>query len=98
MIQPALTEYDAWRVSPISQWFFEHYLQGLADAQAAENGRSVGLLEDSKGKEFMTFVRNAGVISGLEQAINEDPFLEGREERENEVNIDRTEPDSEAGL
>ena len=77
---PSITEFDGWRASPTSQWFFEVFLQGYADAMAGENGRGVGRIEETADRELLTFVRNAGVISGVEIAINIDPFEDEREE------------------
>lgn len=81
---PSISEYDGWRNSPVGRWFFDTYLQGYADASAGINGRAVGGVEDTSGKEFLTYVKNAGVISGVEYAILSDPFEEEREEREHE--------------
>jgi len=80
MNTPKMSEFDGWRASPVGRWFFEVVLQGYADASAGINGRAVGSLEESQGKEILTYVKNAGVISGIEYAIACDPFEEERQE------------------
>ena len=77
-------DFDAWREMPVGRWFFDQVLQGYADEAAKENGRAVGSLEETQGKEFMSFVKNAGHISGVEYVINLDPFDEERQELDNE--------------
>jgi hypothetical protein len=79
MNKPHMSDYDAWRNSSVGLWFFEHHLQGEADLSASENGRAVGLF--SPAIDYMTFVRKAGVIEGIEHAINSDPFEVEREEQ-----------------
>ena len=84
MKTPTIREYDGWRATATAQWFFEVYLQGYADVMAGENGRAAGAFEDTEGKAFMTFAKNAGVIQGVEDAISLDPFAEEREELKDE--------------
>ena len=85
--EPKMSEFDGWRSSPVGAWYFE-VLQGYANASADMNGRQVGSMEDSQGKEFMTYVKNAGVINGVEYAINLDPFEDRRQELESEAESD----------
>ena len=91
MNRPTMSEFDGWKNSATGIWFFEHYLQGYADIMAGENGRGVGVIEETIGKELLTFVKNAGVICGVESVISLDPFDDEREELENndEVDLDR---------
>ena len=79
-----MKEFDGWRASPVGVWFFETVLQGYADASAGINGRAVGSVEDSQGKEIMTYVKNAGVINGVEYVIALDPFEDERPEEGND--------------
>lgn len=81
MNQPKLTEFDSWRNTAIGIWFFEHYLQNYVDAAAMENGKAAGTYT-SKDIDHMIFVRNAGLIHGIEYAINIDPFEEERQAKE----------------
>ena len=100
MNTPTLIEFDSWKNSPIGVWYFREYLQGFADAMARENGRNIGGFEDSESKAFMTSVKNAGVIKGVDDVINGiteeddllDPFAEER--NDDETHLDRQEPDS----
>jgi len=55
-------------------------LQDYADLSAIDNGRSVGNLEATSFEDYAQHVRNAGVIAGVEHAINFDPFEEERDE------------------
>ena len=84
MNRPTIREFDRWRNTEVGIWFFDVHLKGWADAMAMENGRGVGRVEDSEDMEFMTVVRNAGVVQGVDNAITEDPFVDEREEREDE--------------
>ena len=72
-------EFDGWRNSPVGRWFFDTYLQGYADVSAADNGRSVGNLEATSFEDYAVHVKNAGIVEGVEYAINADPFIEERE-------------------
>lgn len=87
MKPPKLTEYDGWRNSAISIWFFEHYLQTWVNKQAIENGKALGSFP--KDEDYLTYVKNAGIIKGIEDVINEDPFEEERESIEEESDEDR---------
>jgi hypothetical protein len=89
MNTPKMSEFDGWRASAVGRWFFEVVLQGYADASAGINGRAVGSLEESQGKEILTYVKNAGVINGVEYVIELDPFIEERQELEDETESDR---------
>ena len=90
MNRPSISEFDGWKNSPVGQWYFRVYLKEYADLAAGENGRGVGRVEETVDAEFMTFVRNAGVIQGVESVINGiteedlllDPFVEERDEIE----------------
>ena len=84
MHQPTLQEFDSWKNSSIGKWYFEFYLQGFADKSAQENGRSFGLISEVKDEDFMIHVRNSGFITGVEYAINTDPFEDSREEAKDE--------------
>ena len=84
MNKPTMSDFDGWRNSATGVWYFEHYLQSYADMQAQENGRSVGRIEEDTQQEFITAVRNAGVIQGVDNVVSLDPFEEEREELENE--------------
>ena len=92
MNTPTMSEFDGWKSSSISQWYFREFLQKYADTAAGENGRSVGAFEETKGKAFMTSVKNAGVVQGVEHVINGiteeegllDPFAEERNQDEDE--------------
>jgi hypothetical protein len=78
MITPTIHDFDGWRNSPVGQWFFEYVLQGLADEAARQNGRAVGTYA-TRDEDYLTYVRNAGHISGVEYAITLDPFETERE-------------------
>ena len=93
-----MKEFDGWRASPVSVWFFEEVLHEYVRAAAAINGRAVGSTEDSIGKELMTFVKNAGVINGVEYVIDLDPFEDEREDIKDEAESYRQATASEDGL
>lgn len=78
MITPSINDFDGWRNSLVGQWFFEYVLQGLADEAARLNGRAIGTYA-TKEEDYLTYVRNAGHISGIEYAITLDPFEVERE-------------------
>jgi len=89
-MRPKKAEFDQWKSTHVGVWFFQEYLQGYADESAGINGRGVGRVEETAEAEFMTFVRNAGVIQGVESVIDgiteEDPTLDPfYEERADEV-------------
>jgi len=101
MNKPTMSEFDGWKHSTVGRWFFDEFLQGYADISAGQNGRGVGVVEETVDKELLTFVRNAGVILGVESVIAGiseeddllDPFAEERREND-EADLDRQEPDS----
>ena len=95
MNKPKMNEFDGWKNSSTGLWYFNVYLQQYADRAAGENGRGVGRVEDTVDSEFMTFVKNAGVIQGVENVINGtkeevdkdydslmDPFYEERQDED----------------
>ena len=81
---PSISEFDGWKASIVGQWYFEHYLQGYANATAEENGRAVGKRGASFEDDYMILARQAGIVEGVEFAITADPFEEERKEKNDE--------------
>ncbi len=69
-----MKEFDGWRASPGSRWYFEGVLKDYAEAKAAENGRAVGARGDSMEEDYMILAKQAGHVEGVEFAIELDPF------------------------
>ena len=82
MAQPTMREFDEWKHTEVGKWFFNHFLQGYADQEAMRNGRmdeDEARYSDSNRRTY-----NAGVVAGVDFAIEIDPYMEDREQVDGE--------------
>ena len=93
MQEPTRDDFEAWRNSPIGEWFFNE-ISEEAEKSAADQGAGSCLNYDSSESTALRYANVCGYINGIAYVVGLDPFPEPEPVEEDDEDREEVDPDS----